>query len=59
VLKCRGLLTTPKGIRTRATTRALKELGAKVTNGCPERTGDEGGAIREAHAVVERQAEDG
>jgi len=39
----------------KATTWALKELWAKVA--CLERTGDEGRAIREANAVVARQAE--
>jgi hypothetical protein len=43
----------------KATTRALKELWAKVANECLERTGDEGRAIREANAVVARQAEAG
>jgi hypothetical protein len=42
----------------KATTWALKELWAKVANKCLERTGDEGRAIREANAVVARQAED-
>jgi hypothetical protein len=41
----------------KATTWALKELWAKVANECLERTGDEGRAIREANAVVARQAE--
>jgi hypothetical protein len=41
----------------KATTRTLKELWAKVANECLERTGDEGRAIREANAVVARQAE--
>jgi nucleotide-binding universal stress UspA family protein len=40
-----------------ATTWALKELWAKVANESLERTGDEGRAIREANAVVARQAE--
>ena len=40
----------------KATTRALKELWAKVANECLERTGDEGRAVREANAVVARQA---
>jgi hypothetical protein len=43
----------------KATTRALKELWAKVASECLERTGDEGRAIREANAVVARHAEDG
>ena len=38
-------------------TPALKELWAKVANESLERTGDEGQAIREANAVVARQAE--
>ena len=41
----------------KATTPELKELWAKVANDCLERTGDEGRAIREANAVVRRQAE--
>ena len=41
-----------------ATTRKLKELWAKVANDCLERTGNGGRAIREANAVVRRQAED-
>jgi hypothetical protein len=40
----------------KATTQALKER-AKVANECLERTGDEGRAIREANAVIARQAE--
>jgi len=43
----------------KATTRVLKELWAKVADECRERTGDEVRAIREANAVVGRQAEDG
>jgi hypothetical protein len=42
----------------RAATRELKELWAKVANECLKQTGDEGRAIREANAVVRRQAED-
>jgi hypothetical protein len=38
----------------KATTKALKELWAKVANEYLERTGDEGRAIREANAVVAR-----
>jgi hypothetical protein len=34
----------------------LKELWAKVANESLERTGDEGRAIREANAVIARQA---
>jgi hypothetical protein len=41
----------------KATTRALKELWAKIANECLERTGNEGRAIREANAVIARQAE--
>ncbi len=40
----------------KATTTELKELWAKVANESLERTGDEGRAIREANAVVARQA---
>jgi len=40
----------------KATTWTLKELWAKVANESLERTGDEGRAIREANAVVARQA---
>ena len=39
------------------TTWELKKLWAKVANECLERTGDEGRAIREANAVIARQAE--
>jgi hypothetical protein len=41
----------------KATTRALKELWANVENEYLERTDDEGRAIREANAVIARQAE--
>jgi hypothetical protein len=41
----------------KATTTALKVLWAKVANESLERTGNEGRAIREANAVVARQAE--
>ena len=41
----------------KATTTTLKELWAKVANEILERTGNEGRAIREANAVVARQAE--
>ena len=41
----------------KAATQALKELWAKVANECLERTGDEGRAIREANAVIARQAD--
>jgi hypothetical protein len=41
----------------KAATPALKELWTKVANESLERTGDEGRAIREANAVVARQAE--
>ena len=40
----------------KATTWELKELWAKVANKSLERTSDEGRAIREANAVVARQA---
>jgi len=40
----------------KATTQELKELWAKVANQTLERTGNEGRAIREANAVVARQA---
>jgi hypothetical protein len=40
----------------KATTPALKELWAKVANESLEQTGDEGRAIREANAVIARQA---
>jgi hypothetical protein len=40
----------------KATTSELKELWAKVANESLKRTGDEGRAIREANAVVARQA---
>jgi hypothetical protein len=43
----------------KATTPALKELWAKVANDALERLGDEGRAIREANAVIGRQAEAG
>ncbi|HLI30647.1 MAG TPA: hypothetical protein VE999_21735 [Gemmataceae bacterium] len=43
----------------KATTSELKELWAKVANESLARTGDEGRAIREANAVIARQAEDG
>jgi hypothetical protein len=46
-----------EGYTHKATTWALKELWAKVANDCLERTGDEGRAIREANAVIARQAE--
>lgn len=40
----------------KATTNALKELWAKIANEALKRTGDEGRAVREANAVVARQA---
>ena len=40
----------------KATTPDLQELWAKVANESLERTGDEGRAIREANAVIARQA---
>ena len=41
----------------KATTWELKELWAKIANEALERTGDEGRAIREASAVIARQAQ--
>jgi hypothetical protein len=41
----------------KATTPELKELWAKVANARLDGTGDEARAIREANAVVARQAE--
>jgi hypothetical protein len=41
----------------KATTSELRDLWAKVVNERLEKTGDEGRAIREANAVVARQAE--
>jgi hypothetical protein len=41
----------------KATTAELKELWAKVANESLERSGDEGRAIREANAVIARQAQ--
>ncbi len=43
----------------KATTRALQELWAQVANETLERTGNEGRAIREANAVIAREAEKG
>jgi hypothetical protein len=43
----------------KATTPALQQLWARVANDALERTGDEGRAIREANAVVARQADSG
>ena len=43
----------------KAASGELKELWAKVANECLERTGDEGGAIREPNAVVARQVQAG
>jgi hypothetical protein len=40
----------------KATSRVLKELWAKIANECLERTGNEDQAIREANAVIARQA---
>jgi hypothetical protein len=40
----------------KATTSALQELWAEIANEALERTGDEGRAIREANAVIARQA---
>ncbi|HWE72135.1 MAG TPA: hypothetical protein VG328_03180 [Stellaceae bacterium] len=41
----------------KASTRALQELWAKIANETLARTGDEGRAIREANAVIARQAD--
>jgi hypothetical protein len=43
----------------KATMWALKELWAKVANECPERTDDEGRAVREANAVIAWRADVG
>jgi len=43
----------------KANTTELKELWAKIANESLERTSDEGRAIREANAVVARQARSG
>lgn len=43
----------------KATTWELKELWTKIANETLRRTGDEGRAIREANAVIARQAEAG
>lgn len=40
----------------KATTAELRALWAKVANETLDRTGDEGRAIREANAVVAREA---
>lgn len=42
----------------KAATPALQELWARVANETLDRTGDEARAIREANAVVARQADD-
>jgi hypothetical protein len=42
----------------KATSPALKELWAQIANECLEQTGNEGRAIREANAVVARQADE-
>ena len=41
----------------KASTAELQGLWARIANECLERTGDEGRAIREANAVIARQAE--
>ncbi len=41
----------------KAITWGMKELWAKVANESLKRTGDEGRAIREANAVIARQAD--
>jgi hypothetical protein len=46
-----------EGHTHKADTPNLKELWAKVANESLERTGDESRAIREANAVVARQAD--
>ena len=43
----------------KANSSELKELWAKVANESLERNGDEARAIREANAVVARQAQSG
>jgi hypothetical protein len=43
----------------KATTLELKELWAKVANESLGRNGDEGRAVREANAVVAREARSG
>jgi hypothetical protein len=45
-----------EGHTHKATTPELQELWAKVANEALERTGDEGRAVREANAVIARQA---
>ena len=45
-----------KGHTHKARTTELKELWAKVANESLERSGDESRAIREANAVVSREA---
>ena len=40
----------------KATTRELQELWAKIANEALQRTADEGRALREANAVIARQA---
>ncbi|HVE22371.1 MAG TPA: hypothetical protein VNC39_10360 [Acidocella sp.] len=42
----------------KASSPALRELWAKIANECLERTGNEGRAIREANAVIARQADE-
>ena len=42
----------------KATTPELQQLWAKVANEALQRLGDEGQAIREANAIVARQADD-
>ena len=43
----------------KATRSELKELWAKVANDSLDSNGDEGRAVREANAVVARQAQSG
>ena len=48
-----------KGTRTRRPPGLCKSLWAQVANETLERTGNEGRAIREANAVIAREAEKG
>ena len=50
---------TRKSNTHKATTSELKGLWAKVANESLKRNGDEGRAVREANAVVVRQARGG
>ena len=53
LIKCRGCGKA----HAQGRNAGAEELWAKVANESLERTGDEGRAIREANAVVARQAE--